>query len=94
VLFEWDESKNRANILNHGIELAFGKLVFKDEQVLDFADERFNYGEERRIAIGKVARRYVVTIYTMRGEVCRLISVRFATEKERRKYNEYCADDL
>ncbi|MDR1452805.1 MAG: BrnT family toxin [Candidatus Margulisbacteria bacterium] len=94
MLFEWDESKNRANILDHGIELAFGKLVFKDKQVLDFADERFDYGEERRVAIGKVARRYVVTVYTMRAEVCRLISVRFATAKERGKYDEYCANDI
>ena len=87
--FEWDNQKNQQNIVKHGFDLLFAKFVFEDKNVFDFADERFDYGEKRRIAIGKVENRCVVVVYTMRDKTRRLISVRYASQKERRKYNEY-----
>jgi uncharacterized protein len=46
-----------------------------------------DYGEDRFIAIGVVEGRELAVVYTMRGDVCRIISVRRARENEREAYH-------
>ena len=55
---------------------------------LDTEDTRRDYGEERRLTLGKIEGRLCVVAYTMRGQVIRLISAREANEREWRKYHE------
>jgi uncharacterized DUF497 family protein len=50
--FEWDESKNRSNITNHGIDFIRAKEIF-DGLILETLDDRFDYGETRFLAIGE-----------------------------------------
>ena len=49
--FAWDEAKNEINIRKHGLDFADVHEVF-DGPVLEKLDDRFDYGEERWIAIG------------------------------------------
>lgn len=86
--YEWDESKNTKNIGKHrGLSLRDGIEVFLDKARIIFEDERFNYGEKRYIAVGIVNGRFLSVCFTNRRFLKRrLISVRLASRKERRKY--------
>jgi uncharacterized DUF497 family protein len=49
---------------------------------------RQDYGEERRNIVGVVNRVCIIVTYTMRGDVCRIISARKANRKERKEYGQ------
>ena len=85
ITFEWDEQKNRQNIEKHGISFRRAATVFNG-QVLQWEDNRKDYGEERRIAIGRTESRILQVVYTLRNQNIRIISARKATKDERRKY--------
>ena len=38
LTFEWDENKNRENIIKHGIDFEEAKTVFYDEMAIVFDD--------------------------------------------------------
>jgi uncharacterized protein len=64
-----------------------GARVFLDKSRFIYKDGRFNYGEKRYIAIGKVNGRVLSVCFTYRRFLKkRLISVRLAGRKERRWY--------
>jgi len=86
--YEWDETKNTGNIRKHeGLPLLDGADVFLDKARVIFEDERFNYGEKRYIAIGKVKGRVLSVCFAHRSFLKRrFISVRVASRKERRMY--------
>lgn len=82
--FEWDEDKERANVRKHGISFMIAAKVFADPDRLEFYDYR-DYDEDRFAVIG-YAGKVLAVVYTMRGDVHRIISARFATPEERRIY--------
>ncbi len=87
--FEWDELKNSTNIKKHKISFAEAREVFKNP-LLTFIDARFNYGEIRKVAYGKLTDRSIgVVVYTIRNDKYRIISARKAKAKERKLYYEY-----
>ncbi len=83
---EWDEAKNDANRRKHGIgfelvyDLDWSKAKFK-------ADERFDYGENRRLAFGRIEGRGYAIVFVIRGERVRIISVRRAHDTELQEYD-------
>jgi uncharacterized DUF497 family protein len=86
--YEWDEAKNVGNIRKHsGILLADGIEVFLDRARVIFEDRRYDYGERRYLAIGKVEDTILTVCFTPRSFLKRrLISVRVASRQERRLY--------
>jgi uncharacterized DUF497 family protein len=86
--YEWDERKARQNIAKHGVPFEYAVRLFLDSQRLDADDARRDYGEERRLALGKIEGRLYVVAYTVRGKMIRLISARKANEREQRNYHE------
>ena len=85
--FEWDEAKRRRNLEKHGVDFSHA-LEFAWEDALVIVDDRFSYGEERRIALGKFRGRVHVVVHTVRGNVTRMISFRRANARERRDYEK------
>jgi uncharacterized DUF497 family protein len=86
--YEWDEAKNRANIRKHGIDFVDAVEVFRHPHLAS-RDDRFDYGEERWIAIGWMRALVVVVAYTERQAGCvRIISARKATANEVRRYGQ------
>ena len=84
--FEWDEAKNAANMIKHGIDFADAVAVFEG-WTYSRPDLRFDYGEQRQITIGRVDDLIVVTIvHTDRNGSIRIISARSASRKERLVY--------
>ena len=87
MTFEWDEAKNRANVRKHGVDFETAKRIF-DGPVVTGIDQRKDYGEDRSITIGRVARSLIVVAHTQREGRVRLISARPASRKEKQTYHE------
>lgn len=90
LCFEWDEAKNRTNIVKHGISFETAKLVFEDPHVVSFP-ERNVEGEERWQSLGCAGSVVILTVAhtlndTEGNEVIRIISARKASPTERRRY--------
>ena len=78
--FEWDETKNLANISKHGLSFEQAKEIFAhDHTVIPSI-----YCEEKRyIAVGKLQGIvFIAIIYTLRKGIIRMISARRAKKKE------------
>lgn len=86
--FEWDEQKNLSNIEKHGLDFQDVQSAFM-QPILTKKDERFEYGEDRLISVGKIANFCIVIIWTKRNNTIRLISARLANKKERKIYDEH-----
>jgi uncharacterized DUF497 family protein len=87
--FEWDKSKAEANLLKHGVSFEEGRSVFASFLSADFPDPEHSLEEERWIKLGPaVTNRLLVVCYVERGEVIRIISVRKATKRETKSYEE------
>lgn len=83
--FEWNDAKNRSNVKKHGIDFDDAIQVFDDEYI-EKLDDRFHYGEDRYIVIGEVNGITLIVVYTMRNNVCRIISARKANRREQKNY--------
>jgi len=85
---QWDDEKNLINLKKHGISLKTARMVFADEDRLEWPDLAHSDDEERYKVLGRVGN-ILLVIYTQRGDVTRLISARKATAKEREVYYGY-----
>ena len=85
MVFEWDEAKSAANAQARGLPFDVAMALF-DGPTLESPDR--NYGELRTKAVGSVAGRVLVCIYTDRPGVRRIISLRVADRKERDAYRQ------
>ena len=85
--FEWDETKRRANLQKHGLDFA-DALAFEWETARVTIDDRFDYGEEREIALGFYRGHIHVVVFTDCGTTRRIISFRKATSHEAKIYEE------
>lgn len=88
--FEWDPEKATANLEKHGIPFSEAiDLLSSGVDYLEIYDEEHSREEDRFIAIGPVAGRIVVVVYTEGpDDAIRLISARRATRQEIRLYQE------
>jgi len=85
--FEWDEAKNKSNIAKHGIPFDDAMIIFSDLEAKTAIDNRFGYGEERKITFGRLEGRLCVVISTeMAGDTIRIISARKANQRESKQY--------
>ena len=84
--FQWDETKRASNLLKHGIDFEDAILALQGPR-LEFPSERS--GEKRILAICPDTNRLIAVIYTMRADICRIISVRVARKNEQRLYYEH-----
>jgi uncharacterized protein len=83
--FEWDETKSEWNHIKRGLPFTLAIELFKGFAT-EKVDSRRNYGEVRMIAVGQASGRALVCIYTDRGDVRRIISLRDANRRERHAY--------
>ena len=87
--FEWDETKNRANLRKHGVSFAEAQSVFFDENAVEFYDDGHSGLEDRFLLLGLSARlRILLVCHCLRGggSAVRIISARKATRNERELY--------
>lgn len=87
TVFEWNEQKSQQNQNKHGLSFHDAEAVFEGP-CITYADQRFDYGEERFVTLGYLENRVVVIAHTPRGENTRIISMRKANNRERRQLEE------
>jgi len=68
--FEWNDNKNLRNFEKHGLNFHDAEAIFSGETTT-FTDDRYDYGEERLITLGKLKDRVVVIVHTQRSLVTR-----------------------
>ena len=85
---DFDPKKNAINLRKHGVSLSEGDGVLNDPLALTIEDPSAE-GEQRLVTLGANAfGELMVVVWTGRGDEIRTISVRRATAKERRSYEE------
>lgn len=83
--FEWDDTKRKSNIKNHGIDFINAPMIFSG-YTLTILDDRYDYGEERFVSFGILDGRVVVVVHTETKNLIRIISIRKATKYEEKAY--------
>ena len=82
--FEYDPSKSQSNKEKHGIDFDEAKILWKDEDRIQFPAKCDT--EERHVILAKKDGKIWAAIFTMRDDVTRIISVRRARENEEGAY--------
>ena len=81
---EFDEAKSQINLNKHGIALDAFKGF--DRPPMIRPDDRYDYGEARWQAFGRIDGVAHMIVYTVRDDAVRLISFRRVHEKELQRY--------
>jgi uncharacterized DUF497 family protein len=86
-MYEWDENKNQANILKHGLSFNLAVEVFSDPNAVVQYNREIDGGRRAQI-IGRIDGEVVIlfVVFTVRGQKIRLISARKANKYERAVY--------
>lgn len=87
-LFACDPGKRARILEERHFDLLAMAEVFADRCRRDYPDTRFDYGELRRVTIGKALGRVFTVVYTMRGPVIWLITAWPASRRERQHYEQ------
>ena len=89
--FTWDPAKSERNFTERGFDFAFAALIFAGP-TLERIDTRQDYGEVRRVALGRADGIPLTVVYTDRAEagevVRRIISARVSNRREREAYGK------
>ena len=83
----FDPAKDRLNRAKHGLSLADAMKLAWEEAQVKIDNSRF-YGEVREIAFAPTGDRLYCVVFTDRGKVRRVISLRKATRQEVKYYVE------
>ena len=84
----FDRTKRDKTMTERGLDFARAGEVFSG---LHFTgpDTRTDYAEDRFITVGTLDARLVVMVWTPRGEVRRIISMRKANDREKTYYTRH-----
>ena len=81
----YDSRKNEQNIAERGLSFEMVR-DFDWARAVIAADTRKDYGEPRYLALGYIGERLHSVAFTPRDGVIRVISLRKANQRERRRY--------
>ena len=83
----FDPAKRALTLKNRGLDMAEAGRIFEGNTIT-VEDDRRDYGETRYITAGKLDGRMVVVVWTARGAVRRIISLRKANDREQEIYGK------
>jgi len=91
--YEWDTLKSIQNETKHGVSFEAARVIWADENALEFLDDDESLNEERFIRIGINPELGVLLVVfcervDVMGEIIRIISARKATKNEEATYEE------
>lgn len=86
-MIDFDPIKHALTLKNRGLDMAKAGQIFEGNTIT-VEDDRRDYGETRYITAGKLDGRLVVVVWTARGAVRRIISLRKANDREQETYGE------
>ncbi len=82
---DFDPAKRNWTLEMRGLDMGRAQEIF-DGTGITFRDERIDYGEQRFVRIGYLDGRMVVLVWTKRGNLFRIISLRKANGREQALY--------
>jgi len=85
MVIEFDSAKRDKTMAERGLDFARAAEVFAVKHFTG-EDTRQNYSEPRFITVGHLDARVVIVVWTPRGEVRRIISMRKANDREKALY--------
>jgi hypothetical protein len=85
VGFEYDPEKSETNQSKHGIDFNRAQFLWSDEERVVVPARSTT--EPREAIIAELDGTLWTAIYTLRGDVIRIISVRRSRDEERKGYN-------
>ena len=88
VQLEFDSIKRDKTLAERSLDFSRAGDVFAGKH-FTAPEERPEYAEDRFITVGVLDARLVVVIWTPRGEVRRIISMRKANDREKSFYAQY-----
>jgi uncharacterized DUF497 family protein len=83
--FAWDPVKNVGNEAKHGLSLSSATTIWSGP-IVTLPSK--NPTESRQLAIGIIDGRHWTVVFTLRGDVIRLISARRSRENEKQIYEK------
>lgn len=86
-MITWDEIKRAKTLAERGLDFADAHLVFAGRRIT-VPDDRKEYGEARFITAGWLRGRFVIVVWTARGDGQRIISMRYGHADEEEYYEE------
>ncbi len=84
---EWDPAKRDRTLQERGLDFASVSEAEWDE-ALTAEDTREDYAERRFVSIVPIDGRLCVVAWCVRGDALRVISLRKANERERKRYEQ------
>lgn len=84
----FDPPKRALTLENRGLDFEDARHLFSNV-VLTVEDDRKDYGETRYQSIGPIGSSVVMVVWTPRGTVRHIISMRYCNAKERSLYQIY-----
>jgi uncharacterized DUF497 family protein len=81
-------AKREKTLIERGLDFADAAKVFAG-RVATREDTRFAYGETRYITAGRLDGRFVVLVWTPRGDARHIISMRYGHAEEEESYREH-----
>ena len=88
MIIEFDAEKRAKTLRERGLDFADSDKIFAGLHFIA-RDDRFDYGEERFITIGYLDGQVVVLVWTPRNDARRIISMRYANDREISRYEKY-----
>ena len=83
---EFDRAKRDLTLATRGLAFAPANEVFSRANT-DIPDLRKDYGEQRIMTFGSLDERWVMVVWTPRGDARRVISMKYANEREIKIYS-------
>lgn len=83
----FDQAKRDWTFAERGLAFEDAVLVFAGPH-FTIPDDREDYGEPRYLTLGALRGRTVTLVWTPRENACRVISMRYANERERARYRQ------
>lgn len=86
--FTWDETKRQENLRKHGLDFSDAARFFAGE-VFRREDTRYQYDEQRMVAIDMLDAVTVLVVHIESERTIRIISMRRADKHETKIYFDY-----
>lgn len=88
--FEWDVGNTEKNWARHQVSSAECEQVFFNQPLVVALDTKHSDLEPRFYALGQTdSTRRLMIVFTLRGDLVRVISARDMSRKERKEYARY-----
>jgi len=81
----FDPAKRAWTLAERNLDFEVATTVF-DGPCINWIDRRFDYGEDRVVTVGYLGQRMIVLVWTQRGNVRHIISIRKANAREIKIY--------